>query len=122
MNACSRKFFAVLATFQPTPPYGDEHGRCQKTKRRHYFNPHPRMGMNDTPVVNFHLMHNFNPHPRMGMNLISSCILAPYFLFQPTPPHGDEHLVPAYKCQAGNFNPHPRMGMNPDSLKSSSQM
>ena len=53
-----------------------------------HFNPHPRMGMNDTPVVNFHLMHNFNPHPRMGMNLISSCILAPYFLFQPTPPHG----------------------------------
>ena len=48
------------------------------------------MGMNDTPVVNFHLMHNFNPHPRMGMNQVISYLEFLADTFQPTPPHGDE--------------------------------
>ena len=49
----------------------------------------------------------------MGMNLISSCILAPYFLFQPTPPYGDEPRESIKDSDIDlNFNPHPRMGMN----------
>ena len=79
---------AYWYSLQPTPPYRDELLDKSLDTLLYHYNPHPRMGMNDTPVVDFHLMHNLNPHPRMGMNLISSCILAPYFLFQPTPPHG----------------------------------
>ena len=98
-------------SFQHTPPHGGWtflFGSPWKIIKD--FNPHPVWGWTDsfwtkllvgsitthTPVWGWTQIrlkarpkcNYFNPHPRRGMNLISSCILAPYFLLQPTPPHG----------------------------------
>ena len=80
-----------ICTLQPTPPHGDEPSAMEAPLKA----------------------VSFQPTPRMGMNLISSCILAPYFLFQSTPPYGDEQkIVWQSRVNEANFNPHPRMGMN----------
>ena len=68
------------------------------------------MEMNETPVVNFHLMHNFNPHPRMGMNGTLQKTAVDSFVFQPTPPHGDEPMPDSREPSSASFQPTPPHG------------
>ena len=106
--------------FQSTPPHGDELHSSMYTLLCYYFNPHPRMGMNDIPIkemielrvfqptppygdelngkyyISIHL--NFNPHPRMGMNGTLQKTAVDSFVFQPTPPHGDEPVNSFILC------------------------
>ena len=53
----------------------------------------------------------------MGMNLISSCILAPYFLFQPTPPYGDECDIIEFNKTIFTISTHTPHGDEPESTE-----
>ena len=103
-----------ICTLQPTPPHGDERYNLIKNQLYRIFNSQPSMGMNETPVVNFHLMHNFNPHPRMGMNGTLQKTAVDSFVFQPTPPHGDEPVNSFILCfKPWHISTHiPAWGMN----------
>ena len=49
-------------------PVRDEPIGLQLALDMYYFNPHPRMGINDERQRSREFQGYFNPHPRMGMN------------------------------------------------------
>ena len=122
---------------QPTPPYGDEQKSNATNCRPRKFQPTPLQGGGERHTTNWkETIIYFNPHlPHGGWmdswylqtnHMITLQLTSPYgdeqeiilnwlftvYIFQSTPPHGDELHSSMYTLLCYYFNPHPRMGMN----------
>ena len=101
--------------FQPTPLQGGGERHTTNWKETIiYFNPHlPHGGWTDSwylqtnHMITLQLTSPYGDEQEIILNWLFTV-----YIFQSTPPYGDELFRQDSTQQKDDFNPHPRMGMN----------